>query len=799
MKKYLQDKDFLLELDNYPQQEKYARITSLTLEEKPLEALEGKVTGGSLNLDGASSLRRTCSLSLIAYDTNITDFYWGLANKFKLEIGVKNNINSKYPDIIWFDQGIYSITSFSSSQSGTNYSISISGKDKMCLLNGEMGGIFPFSVDLGIEEFVEKKLNEDGEADYTYRTEKMTLPYIITEMLHTYGGEPYHNIIINDLDKIALQLMEYRGNNPLYLITSYDYPDQKAVSVTSSQKCYPCTWDAEKQEYITDTVPITFGQYIEQEKNPKYFSDKAEKGKMFQLESYIYGDVIGYKTTNLVYPSDLIVNVGDTITSVLDKFISMLGNFEYFYDLQGRFIFQKKKIYIQNDWSPIITNEDQENSFYVVPTSESTEFAYSFKDNYLVQSISNSPKLDNIKNDFSIWGTKTSISGQELPVHMRYAIHSKPKQYSQVIIDQTEVNDYKLLYPEFTELQPQTEEITYIWDQEKFLSNIEEEKIRYVGDWREIIYHMAEDYNKYSHFDNFEDKIASKNFSLYPTGRTGYEQYYIDLLGFWRQLYYPNAIEDITKEWEKSFPNYNFDNKYDRIVAKYNLESTNHEAILKAIQQEFRTANSNEKQFYSLLLGYAEERKKAEETYYLNLKEIEKEPEKFGWTKTLNSPQQLNFWFDFLDPAGDLEKYSVPAIGSRPKAKTEKDAKALYFKEAPNLIFYFPGEENVLNNQKSGYTYIKLLDAMSNLISFSAQGKSAKNFLDEWMDEHLYGAESISIVGVPIYYLEPNRKIKVINEDINLSGEYIMTKISLPLTYNGTMNISAYKTIPMLY
>jgi hypothetical protein len=95
-------------------------------------------------------------LNLIAYEAKVTDFYWGLANKFKLEIGVKNVIDSKYPDIIWFDQGIYSITSFSSSLSINDYSISISGKDKMCLLNGEMGGIFPFSVDLGVEEFVEK-------------------------------------------------------------------------------------------------------------------------------------------------------------------------------------------------------------------------------------------------------------------------------------------------------------------------------------------------------------------------------------------------------------------------------------------------------------------------------------------------------------------------------------------------------------------------------------------------------------------------------------------------------------------
>jgi hypothetical protein len=68
----------------------------------------------------------------LAYDTKVTDFYWGLSTKFKLEIGLKNEINQNYPDIIWFKQGVYSIISFSSSISGPNYNISISGKDKMC-------------------------------------------------------------------------------------------------------------------------------------------------------------------------------------------------------------------------------------------------------------------------------------------------------------------------------------------------------------------------------------------------------------------------------------------------------------------------------------------------------------------------------------------------------------------------------------------------------------------------------------------------------------------------------------------
>jgi hypothetical protein len=38
----------------------------------------------------------------VAENIKINDFYWGLKNKFKLEVGLKNNINRLYGDIVWF-------------------------------------------------------------------------------------------------------------------------------------------------------------------------------------------------------------------------------------------------------------------------------------------------------------------------------------------------------------------------------------------------------------------------------------------------------------------------------------------------------------------------------------------------------------------------------------------------------------------------------------------------------------------------------------------------------------------------
>ena len=55
------DVDFLTKLTSHRNRETFARITALTLDERPIELIEGKVTGGSVNVDGKSAVRRTCS------------------------------------------------------------------------------------------------------------------------------------------------------------------------------------------------------------------------------------------------------------------------------------------------------------------------------------------------------------------------------------------------------------------------------------------------------------------------------------------------------------------------------------------------------------------------------------------------------------------------------------------------------------------------------------------------------------------------------------------------------------------
>jgi hypothetical protein len=126
-------------------------------------------------------MRRSCSLTLVSQNLNLNNFLWVLNTKFKLEIGIKNNINNEYPDTVWFNQGIYLITSFSSSISENSISISISGKDKMALLNGEISGHFGQTTVLDIIE--------EEDASGNIKRTKFPIYNIILDMLQMYGNE----------------------------------------------------------------------------------------------------------------------------------------------------------------------------------------------------------------------------------------------------------------------------------------------------------------------------------------------------------------------------------------------------------------------------------------------------------------------------------------------------------------------------------------------------------------------------------------------------------------------------------
>lgn len=504
------DSEFLTKLTSKKQREIYARVTALSMDELPIEYIEGRVTAGTVNLDGASAVRRTCNLTIVAKDVDINAFYWGFKRKFILEVGVKNTIDANYPDIIWFNQGMFIITSFTTSQSTNNFTCTINGKDKMCLLNGDIAGHLPHSTDFGVEEYLDKETN-------TITYTKIPIKQIIRNAVVTFGNELAQNIIINDLDDIGLELLEYRGDTPMFMFKKVIDTEFTQMTFNANQTCYI---NGIEETIISDSA-IVYDNMIElglDEKKPTVITFEPN-GIEYHIAKFEYGQTSGYRLTDLTFAGDLIANVGETLTSVLDKIKNMLGEFEYFYNIDGKFVFQKKKNYLQTTWRLGENNPD-----VVVDNAVNTSFpVFSFLNAELVTSFANNPNILNIRNDFSVWGTYKSISGADLPIHMRLALDSKPECYCSPY--QLDDNGNNITYIAGTRVDENDNYNPEVWD------------------WRELIYQMALDWRKHNNDDDFLLDIAEKN-PQWPTGKTGYEQYYIDLEGYWRQLYDPNPDMD---------------------------------------------------------------------------------------------------------------------------------------------------------------------------------------------------------------------------------------------------------------
>lgn len=513
MDRYLYDEEFLKQLNYDRKKEVYVKIIALSNDNVVEEEIEGKVTNGSVNVDGASAVRRTCFLSLIALegDTIITDQYWSYDHLFKLRIGLKNNISKKYPDIVWFDMGIYVITNFNSTKSTSGLNISISGKDKMCRLNGEVSGNIMYGTDFGT---IDEVVTEEESGEEVVNKTKLPIKEIIKNAVQFYGQESKYNIIINDLDDYGYEPSEYQGDTPMYVFVKKS--NGQVLTITFDN-------DVQVTSYIgTQSLSDFSGQFYSFNTLDKDYNNLATEITSPFTDCYIAkieaDQVAGYHQISLVYNDELILNSGETVTSLLDRLKAMLGEFEYFYDLEGRFVFQKKKNYLQELFSPI-------NGEIVTPTMLTSKYSYKFEDEELFTSIGDTPNINNVKNDFAVWGNRKSISGTSLPIHVRYAIDKKPSKY---------ISPYGE-YDEDTRTWTPKEYSTADWD------------------WRELLYQMALDYYAHNQDEDFAVKLQSNNPKAgFKDGKTGYETYYPDLQAYWRELYNPletdsdREIQEIT-------------------------------------------------------------------------------------------------------------------------------------------------------------------------------------------------------------------------------------------------------------
>ena len=778
----------------------------------------------------------------------------------------------------------------------------------------------------------ERVEQEDG----TWVDEKRSIAYIIREMVHHYAQESFHNIIVKDIDTLSVQVLQNRATTLYYVeniktgeITDIFCADNISIMPAHKQYFY----------YEMPTLKVDFNNLLEDfhfhipvdEDNeslisytPTYLIDQDyEKYWVQKIEK---GEDLGYQLIETYYPEDLIAGVGETVVSILDKIVKTFGNYEYFYNINGQFVFQEKKTYVNTMWNSQIQMRNEDDDYWIQPYKVASQAVYHFEGSKMVSAYQNSPAIGNIKNDFTVWGKKKLSSGVEIPIHMRYAIDIKPKFYATYpktekivsnIGKETVVGPYQDIYLTKECYKELIEEITaskelpngsvlikksppdYIYEAMKDMDedpnacwwtvcdwaeyykeltgaypigamsrfgktcftekpittpdgktidlshtlimdvdsesgnifNITRNETIVLGrfiytngwsglqhglngcghsfeifqalhdsynvdswiykpiipnggelvydmptadgyrfnivDWREIIYQMAKEYYLHNHDDDYEIMLNRNNtipqfhMRLFEHGRTGYEQYYHDIEGFWRLLYAPQDYVD----------SYSIDN------AKMPAYTVNAE------------------DFYEMVL----------DDHGIEVKGNFVGP----WNKNIiENPSSLVFWFDFFDAEGiGLNQFSIPAIGDRPKNESNDNIRALIYKDIPDVVLIKQEDYDqykIAGRLLDGYNYYILNDILQqfmddNRIRISSRSVTAQESIDNLLYNNAYCNETITITSVPIYYLEPNTIISARDEERMVHGYYIINKITLPLDYKGTMQITAIKVPERVY
>ena len=327
-------------------------------------------------------MRRTGNISLIAddYENDLTDTKNLLSINKKIEILIGfTNTTEQYEDfpILWFPQGTFVIITPNISHNTNGINISLTLHDKMALLNGECGGTLPASI-------IFHQVQDIDENGQIY-IRQPTIYQIIQQLVNHFGGQQLGKIIISDVDDKIKKVMKWTGSTPLYL--------------------YQSLQNGQLQNHFSTNY------------------NDAKKGTG-TIKTFQYGEDVGYILTDFIYPGQLISNAGDTIVTILDKIKNMLGNYEYFYDIDGNFRFQQIKNYLNTSYSTFKINEIQANNYLVDYSGGKT--VYTFTDADIITAFSNSPQYQQIKNDFIIWGKRQTTEGKEVPIRYHLAIDSKP-------------------------------------------------------------------------------------------------------------------------------------------------------------------------------------------------------------------------------------------------------------------------------------------------------------------------------------------------------------------------------------
>ena len=740
---YLKDIPFLNKIYKLHHKTIYSRVTVLDWQERRLQEIQGKIISGTLSVNGDSSVRRTCNMSIQI--TNSDDLYknadslFTINKKVFIEIGIKNNLAhlgaNYYSDYetIWFPFGIYVIQNHSITRGVGDIALNLSLGDKMCLLNGDAGGIIPASTNFESYD----TLGPDGDLHSQY----LQINRIIPEIVNHFGKEDLNNIIVNDIDDRIKQVLKWRGQNALYLWQSIQDPAESF--------------------YTTIDAPL----------------DGIDPNQ-WAVKKIVYNYDAGYTYVPFVYPGELTANAGDSVCTVLDKIKNTLGNYEYYYDVFGTFIFQEIKNYVNtSEWRTIFQEYKQGNENVYMPYAYNTRLntaVYSFEDSELITNYSNSPQFNMVKNDFVVWGTRRGENGVDYPCRYHLAIDDKPIVQNLILPNicfDTSVDDgirrAFIADTRFSTIEDLKEHIPTGIVGQYFAIPTPHESGNY------DIYTWVTDINNYNTLlNNYLTSVGLDTYTETSSTENDSNQIISGYIKLPLATYYPTFTIYRTKD------------------------STDWRNVLY-FQGLLDSQNGLNTNYY-----WAEMCNEWPKLYDIENNEWKDE--------TLNFPSSLDWWLDIIDNDAALNQFSVNAIGRRSYSTTDSNCNCVFEPDIPDFIMVntiesfdeegnpitidIRSKETLTQLSELGLYPVQVSDSIYQALDAGGTFNSCYQYVRQLLTNYTNYNENISVTCIPVYHVEPNTRVFFTDPTTGIYGDYIINTISFDLG-GGLMNINAKKVI----
>ena len=162
----------------------------------------------------------------------------------------------------------------------------------------------------------------------------------------------------------------------------------------------------------------------------------------------------------------------------------------------------------------------------------------------------------------------------------------------------------------------------------------------------------------------------------------------------------------------------------------------------------------------------------------------------------------MDYFLDFIDSDAAISQFNVNAIGRRSIVESNDGFNCVFEPIIPDYVIIGVNDPDIEQKReeciKRGQAFIQVESAIYDTLATGGASNGCFEEVKMLLYNYTGYNEQINLNMIPLYYLEPNIRIGVRDVEADISGDFVIKTISLPLAVGGTMSISATRAVEKL-